>query len=149
MSNNYILKYHDFYASRVNELKETVRHLKQTLTNDEFKQHEVVKLAARIRKASQTTIPTDPNRAEYKLRKELSKYRRYKQGLQRYRIIFCFASKPPIIVYLYLNNRKGLRKQGSKTDPYEEFKKMLKAGKFAHSPNDPKVKKWIKNHSLR
>ncbi|MBI4677365.1 MAG: type II toxin-antitoxin system YhaV family toxin [Elusimicrobia bacterium] len=61
----------------------------------------------------------------------------------RYRIIFCFSSKPPIIIFLYLNTAETLRKAGSRQDPYEQFKAMLRCGEVAHDPDDPKTKKWI------
>ena len=52
MTNNYILKAHDFFANRVCSLKEQVKKLKQTLSPEEFAQHEIVKLAVRIRNAT-------------------------------------------------------------------------------------------------
>lgn len=144
--NNFYLKCHELFAQRIAELKEHVKKLHDTLPKEEFIQHETVKLAARIRKATLETIPEDPNRAEYLLSGELKKYRRYKQGLQRYRIIFCFSNRPSIIIYLYVNDRDHLRKQGDKNDPYEEFKKMVRSGKFSNDPQDPKIQKWIQNY---
>ncbi len=121
MKIKYLLKYHEFYYHRIATLKEQVKELRSKLELEEFKQHETVKLAARIRRADQEIIPEDPDRPEYRLKRELKKYRRYKQGLQRYRLFFCFSSRPPIILYLYLNDEKHLRKVGSKSDPYEGF----------------------------
>jgi toxin YhaV len=145
LESKYLLRYHHFYAQRVSKLKEQVKELKKRLDPEQFKEHEIVKLAFRIRGASQETIPQDPNRPEYQLRDELRKYRRYKRGLQRYRIIFCFSSQPPIIVYLYVNDEKRLRKDGDRNDPYEEFKKQTYQGYFSHNPSDPKLQKWINN----
>ena len=139
--NNFYLKCHELFAQRIAELKEHVKKLHDTLPKEEFIQHETVKLAARIRKATLETIPEDPNRAEYLLSGELKKYRRYKQGLQRYRIIFCFSNRPSIIIYLYVNDRDHLRKQGDKNDPYEEFKKFIGKGYFSYDPNDSKIQK--------
>ena len=144
MASSYLLKYHIFYYQRIAQLKEQVRELRNKLNDEEFKQHEVVKFASRVRKADQEIIPQDPDRPEYRLRGELKKYRRYKQGLQRYRIIFCFSSHPKIIIYLYLNDEKHLRKEGAKTDPYGEFTKLLRKGYFSHNPNDPKTQEWIR-----
>jgi len=59
-------------------------------------------------------------------------------------IIFCFSSHPKIIIYLYLNDEKHLRKEGAKTDPYEKFKKLLRKGRFSHNPNDTKTQEWIR-----
>ncbi len=145
MVNKYVLKYHHHYYLRVSGLKEQVKALKAKLSNKDYKQHEIVKLAARIRNADQNIIPQDPNLPEYRLKRDLKKYRRYKSGLQRYRIIFCFSSNPLIIIYLYLNDEGHIRKSGSKNDPYEEFKKFVKKGYVSHNPNDPKIQKWIKD----
>ena len=125
------------------ELKEQVRELRDKLSDEEFKQHEVVKFAWRVREADQVTIPEDPDRPEYRLTGGLKKYRRYKRGLQRYRLFFCFSNQPKVILYLYLNDEKHLRKAGSKTDVYEAFKKFVEKGHFSHDPYDPKIQKWI------
>lgn len=146
MKSNYLLRYHEFYYQRVTKLKEQVKGLKNRLSDEEFKQHEIVKLAYRIRNADQEIIPQDPDRPEYRLKGELKKYRRYKQGLQRYRIMFCFSTQPKIIVYLYLNDEKHLRKDGDKHDPYNEFKKFLRKGMFSHNPSDQKIQKWIREY---
>ena len=144
MTSNYLLRYHVFYYERIAQLKEQVKGLYRKLSKEEFKQHEIIKLAYRIRKADQEIIPQDPNRPEYKLRGDLRKFRRYKQGLQRYRLFFCFSDHPKIILYLYLNDEKHLRKAGARKDPYQEFKKLVTAGSLSHNPNDPKIQKLIR-----
>lgn len=146
MKSNYLLKYHDFYFQRIVELKERVKELRNKLSNEEFRQHEIVKLAYRIREADQEIIPQDPNRPEYRLTGNLKKYRRYKQGLQRYRLFFCFSNQPKIILYLYLNDEKHLRKAGDRNDPYEEFTNLVKKGHLSHNPADSKIQKWIKSY---
>ncbi len=145
MTSSYLLKYHSFYYQRIAQLKEQVKELHRKLGKEEFKQHEIVKLAYRVRKADQEIIPQNPNRPEYKLKGNLRKFRRYKQGLQRYRLFFCFSDHPKIILYLYLNDEKHLRKAGAKSDPYQEFKKLVTKETFFHDPNDSKIQKWIKN----
>ena len=144
--NKFYLKCHEIFAHRIAELKEHVKKLHGTLSTEEFIQHETVKLAARIRKATLETILEDPNRPEYLLSGELKKYRRYKQGLQRYRILFCFSNSPSIIIYLYVNDRDHLRKQGDRNDPYAEFKKLVRSGKFSNDTQDPRIQKWIQNY---
>ncbi|MFH1287393.1 MAG: type II toxin-antitoxin system YhaV family toxin [bacterium] len=146
MESNYLLKYHDFYFQRIAKLKEQVKELRGKLSDEEFGQHEIVKFAYRIRQADREIIPQDPNRLEYQLTGNLRKYRRYKQGLQRYRLFFCFSSRPRIILYLYLNDEKHLRKAGDKNDPYEEFKRLVIKGYFSHQPDDLKIQGWIKDY---
>jgi len=139
----YYLKCHELFAGRIAQPQEQVKKLHATLPADEFVQHETVKLAARLRKATNEVIPEDPNRPEYVLSGDLKKYRRYKQGLQRYRIMFCFSNRPSIIIYLYVNDKDHLRKQGGRNDPYEEFKQLIRTGKVSSDPQDPAVQKWI------
>lgn len=146
MKSNYLLKYHDFYFQRIAKLKEQVQELRNKLGLEEFRQHEIVKLAYRIRKADQEIIPQDPHRPEYRLTGSLRKYRRYKQGLQRYRLFFCFSNQPKIILYLYLNDERHLRKDGDKNDPYEEFKSLVDRGCLSHNPDDPRIRKWMKSY---
>lgn len=138
----YLLKYHEVYYQRIQELKGRVAELKDRLSPEDFRRHETVKLAVRIREAERE-IAEDPNRREYMLREDLRKFRRYKRGLGRYRILFCFANHPPIIVFLYLNAEESLRKEGGRRDPYEEFKALLRRGRVSHDPGDPRVQKWI------
>ena len=138
----YLVKYHEFYFQRIQELKARVKRLKDQLGPEEFSRHETVKLALRIREA-EMEVGSDPNRPEYLLNDELRKFRRYKRGLGRYRLIFCFSSKPPIIIFIYLNTAETLRKAGSRLDPYEQFKALLRRGFLSHEPGDPKVQKWI------
>ena len=147
MTNSYLLRYHEFYYQRIAKLKEQVKELRHKLSDEEFKQHEVVKLAYRIRQADQEIIPQDPDRPEYRLAGELKKYRRYKQGLQRYRLFFCFSNQPKTILYLYLNDEKHLRKAGSKSDAYEEFKRVIGKRYFSHDPHDSKIQEWIQENS--
>ncbi len=142
---NYLLKCHKFYADRIDSLKQEIKELKDSLTEEEFSKHPDVKFAARVRKATKEIIPEDPDRKEYQLHGDLKKYRRYKQGLQRYRLFFAFSKKPPIILYLYLNDKSSLRKEGSKNDPYNVFSKLVDKKQISHDPNDPTIQRWIKN----
>ena len=146
-TSSYLLLYHEFYRRRIAALKEQVKKLYQRLPPEVYRQHETVKFAARIREADQNIIPQNPDRPEYRLSGDLRKFRRYKQGLQRYRILFSFSNKPQIILYLYLNDSAHLRKADGRSDPYEEFKKHLRRGDFSHDPNDPKMRKWVEQYS--
>ncbi len=140
----YLLKVHKFYSEKVDNLKQEIKKLKASLDHETFLQHPDVKFAARLKKATQEIIPEDPDKKEYQLHGDLKKYRRYKQGLQRYRLFFTFSSKPPIILYLYVNDKSSLRKEGDKNDPYEIFTKLVKKKEVSYDPNDPTIQKWIR-----
>ena len=146
-ADKYILKAHDFYYTRIKEIRERVVFLKNKLTNDEFIKHDLVKFAKRLREADKNTIPNNPTHPDYRLSGELKKFKRYKKGLQRYRLFFCYSDTPPIIVYLYLNDDKTLRKEGSKTDAYEIFRKFVHQKKVSPDPSDPLLKKFIRDYS--
>jgi len=142
----YLLRCHDFYFNRISDLKALAVKLYAQLNHEDFAQHPAVKLLKTVQVADQDIIPQDPDQPQYRLKGELKKYRRHKQGLRRYRLFFCFSSQPPIIVYLYLNDESHLRKEGSKNDPYEEFKRQIYQGHFSHNPGDPAMQAWLKNY---
>jgi toxin YhaV len=144
----FLLLVHECYSQKIAILKKKIQHLKMTLSESEFLEHEDVKFAARLRKATMEIIPEDPDRIEYRLKGNLRKFRRYKQGLQRYRLMFSFSSVPPIIVYLYINDASTLRKEGSKSDPHHIFSKKVEQGYFSHDPSDPKIQQWLSNRLL-
>lgn len=141
----YLLKYHAIYYQRVLALKEQVKDLKDRLTEADYSRHPIVKFAARVRQADQVVIPQDPDRREYRLKGALRKYRRYKQGLRRYRLFFCFSNTPPIILYLYLNDEEHLRKEGDRNDPYGQFKRLVDRGQVSHDPSAESIQQWIRD----
>lgn len=142
MINNYELLFHNFFIERVTTLIHQVEKLKKLLPQAEYQHHEATKLLKRIIRACKEIIPQNPNHPDYYLRGPLSKFRRYKKGIQRFRLLFCFSNKPPIIPYLYLNDANHLRADGSKNDPYAEFHDLVKKGVFSHNTSDAAMKKW-------
>ena len=146
MNDPYFLKIHQLLCQRIDALKIQVKELKDRLDDATYKQHPLVKLAYRVRRAMKETIPENPDRPDYRLMGELKKYRRYKQGLQWYRLFFCFSNQPRIILYLYLNDERHLRKEGDKNDPYGVFKKFIKQGVISHDPENQEIQQWIRNY---
>lgn len=142
-THRYLLKYHAIYYRRIQALKEHVKELKAHLPEADYRQHEIVKFAARVRWADQVIIPQNPDRRDYRLKDTLRKYRRYKQGLRRYRLFFCFSNTPPIILYLYLNDEEHLRKEGDRNDPYRAFKRLVDQGRVSHDPSAESIQQWI------
>lgn len=141
---DYLLKAHDLFFQRTVALNREVEVLSKQLDREALKAHETVKLAKRVYDATLNIIPQDPNHPSYRLNDELRKYRRYKQGLARYRLFFAFSSTPKIILYLYLNDKGSLRKEGDKNDPYQIFARFVSQGKVSHNPEDPRIQKWIR-----
>ncbi|OCQ51541.1 Toxin YhaV [Photorhabdus australis subsp. thailandensis] len=54
-------------------------------------------------------------------------WRRAKIG-RRFRLFFRYDSKAKVIVYAWVNDEETLRSEGSKSDPYAAFEKMLGRG---------------------
>jgi mRNA-degrading endonuclease RelE of RelBE toxin-antitoxin system len=146
IKNSSWLKAHEIFFQRAVALNNEVKALSKKLSLDELQQHETVKLARRVYEATLQIIPQDPDHPAYRLKDELKKYRRYKQGLARYRLFFAFSSTPPIILYLYLNDKASLRKEGDKQDPYEQFRRFVKQGKVSHNPLDPRIQRWVRTY---
>lgn len=140
---NYVIKAHVFFVERVTKLIERVTKLRKLLPDQEYRIHPTVKLLARIERACFNIIPKNPNHSDYYLKGKLAKFRRYKKGLQRYRIIYCFSQNPPLIAYLYLNDEAHLRTEGGKNDPYEEFETLLNTGAIGSDLNDIRLRTWI------
>jgi hypothetical protein len=147
IKNNYLLKAHEMFFQRALALNNEVKALSGKLSVEELQQHETVKLACRVYRATLEIIPENPNDPAYYLKNDLKKYRRYKQGLDRDRLFFAFSSVPKIILYLYLNDKASLRKAGDKNDPYEQFRNFVRQGKVSHNPLDPRIQQWIRAHA--
>ncbi len=135
-TNNYLLKSHRILYARLLKLKLKIRELNSRMPLEEYRKHPLVKLFGRIKEACFVTIPQNPNLPDYYLKGELAKFRRFKRGLQRNRLLFCFSNTPPIIVYLYINDEKHQRKEGSKSDPYKEFTDLVRERIVSSDPND-------------
>ncbi len=95
-----------------------------------------VRLFAAISQLMFDTVPSDPNREEYRqgntMGTEFRHWRRAKIG-RRFRLFFRFDSKIRIIIFAWVNDENTLRSSGSKNDPYAVFQRMLERG---HPPDD-------------
>ncbi len=147
VQHNYLLKAHEIFFQRTVAFNDAVKALSEKLSHEELRAHDTVKLAKRVYTATLETIPQNPNDPDYYLRGDLKQYRRYKRGLDRYRLFFAFSMTPRIILYLYLNDRTTLRKEGDKRDPYEIFKGFVRQGRVSHDPLDPRIQKWVRAYS--
>lgn len=145
VKNGWSLRYHRVFGDHYNELRARVRRLRETLPRDEFIHHPEAKLLAAVKRAIEDTVPAEPNRPDFWLKGDLSEFRRVKgYGLpDRYRLFYVFSQKARSIIYLYLNDSGTLRKEGSKTDPYEVFSDLVSSGRIGKD-FDTNLKQWQK-----
>ena len=123
------------FAQRLQALTQDVARLAQADPAG-YKQHSSTKLLASVYQSMTATVPANPADPVCRLGHTLGKgkgngnWRRVKKGLpQRYRLFFMFASNPlAVVIYVWLNDEHTLRKEGSRTDVYEVFKRMLERG---------------------
>lgn len=121
------------FAQRLKALTQDVASLAQSDPTG-YKQHPKTKLLASVYLSITGTVPANPAdtvfRLGHTLGRENGNWRRVKKGLpQRYRLFCMFASNPlQVIIYAWLNDEDTLRKEGSRADVYEVFKRMLARG---------------------
>ena len=121
------------FALRLKALTHDVASLAQSDPTG-YKQHPKTKLLASVYRSITETVPANPADPVFRLGHTLGKqngnWRRVKKGLpQRYRLFFMFATNPlQVVIYAWLNDEDTLRKEGSRTDVYEVFKRMLERG---------------------
>ena len=129
------------FAQRLQALTQDVVRLAQADPTG-YKQHPKTKLLAPVYRSMTVTVPTKPADPVFLLGHSLGKthgnWRRVKKGLpQRYRLFFMFASNPlAVVIYAWLNDEDTLRKEGSRTDVYEVFKRMLERGEVPSTINE-------------
>lgn len=132
MINGWRIFYFKLFQMRLNQLEQKVRKL-QEKSPDTYQQHPTTKLLASVLKVITQQVPADPDHADFRLGKTLgdqyTAFRRVKKGMpDRYRLFFRFTSETVSIIYIWLNDQNSLRKEGSKTDVYVVFKKLLDKG---------------------
>ena len=127
--------FHPLFAERFRILRTEVEELKGRLPEAEFRAHPKARLVASLVRLIREIVPENPNAPEFRLRDSLAKFRRAKShGLpEQYRLFWVFSIKAMAIVFLYLNDESTLRKEGSRNDPYELFKAMLRQGRLGEN----------------
>lgn len=87
---------------------------------------EAAVLAALVR-VIRDRIAVDPNALDHRLRRPLGAWRRVKL-LGRLRLFYRFNSTHRLVILTWLNDEHTLRKEGSSTDPYAVFARMISRG---------------------
>jgi toxin YhaV len=76
-------------------------------------------------------VPRDPSHNSFRqggtLGPEYTSWQRAKFH-RRFRLFFRFNSRLKVIVYAWMNDQAGLRKEGDRNAPYVVFRRMLQRG---------------------
>jgi len=129
------LLFHDAIVGQVKNLATAFERARKAGPKN-FRSNANVKLFAAIAKLMLQVVPADPGRPEYRQGNTLGAgYRHWfrVKFLGRFRLFFRYDSRARIIVYAWVNDERSLRQRGSKTDPYELFRRMLSSG---NPPNE-------------
>ncbi|MBK6998700.1 MAG: type II toxin-antitoxin system YhaV family toxin [Rhodoferax sp.] len=129
------LLFHDCLIEQLQKLHAAVQRA-QAQDPESHESNANVKLFYALSQLILETVPSDPNREEYRQGNTLGPafrhWRRAKLG-RRFRLFFRFDSQTRIIIFAWVNDENTLRSSGSKSDPYAVFQKMLQRG---HPPDD-------------
>jgi toxin YhaV len=128
--NGWTLFQHDLFAEQLDTLITKIEALaaKEPQT---YRSHPATKLLATIADYILKQIPREPSSSEFRQGNTLGKdnhhwFRAKFHG--RYRLFFRFSTEKKVIIYVWVNDEKSLRKAGAKTDPYALFQAMLRSG---------------------
>lgn len=129
------LLFHECLIEQLQKLHAAAKRAQKQDPKD-FQSNANVKLFAALSKLIFETVPSDPNREEYRQGNTTGAafrhWRRAKIG-RRFRLFFRFDSKTQIIIFAWVNDENTLRSASSKSDPYAIFQRMLERG---HPPDN-------------
>lgn len=124
------LLFHDCLIEQLRKLEAVVQRAKAQDPRG-LESNANVKLFNALSQLMLETVPSEPNRDEYRqgntMGAEFRHWRRAKSG-RRFRLFFRFDSKSRVVIFAWVNDENTLRTSGSKTDPYVVFQKMLERG---------------------
>jgi toxin YhaV len=122
--NGWEIYFHPLFERQFLELRDEVKSLKGKLSTKKFNQHPKVKMLLALKRGISEEIPSNPYDSRFCLTGDLKGYGRLKRlGLSsRYRLFFRAFSMQKAIVIIWLGFP---RKEGSREDCYEKFKKMI------------------------
>ena len=128
--NGWTLFQHGLFAEQLDTLITKVEAL-AAKEPETYRSHPATKLLATIQDYILKQIPGDPSSPEFRQGNTLGKDNRHWFRAKfhgRYRLFFRFSTEQKIIIYVWVNDEKSLRKSGAKTDPYAVFQAMLRSG---------------------
>lgn len=126
------------FQAQFNHLIEIVERLREK-DPDGYRAHPQAKLLATITRLITQDIPRDPGHSDFRQGGTLgSSYTAWFRAKfhARFRLFFRFDSRRKAIVFAWMNDESGLRKEGDRDDPYNVFRRMLKRGKPPASFDD-------------
>ncbi|WP_445496623.1 type II toxin-antitoxin system YhaV family toxin [Photorhabdus sp. SF281] len=124
------LLYHSCVIQQLQKLHEAVKRAEKSDPYG-FESNASVKLFRALSKLILDVVPSDPSRDEYRQGNTLGSARRHWRRAKigrRFRLFFRYDSRARVIVYAWVNDEETLRSEGSKSDPYTVFEKMLGRG---------------------
>ncbi|MGA2401172.1 MAG: type II toxin-antitoxin system YhaV family toxin [Syntrophobacteraceae bacterium] len=127
--NDWNIYFFILFQRLLDELEKDVSFLKEN-DPEGFRSHPKFKLLAGLFKCITEYVPANPNNPRFLLGNTLgtkyNNWRRVKELLPpRYRLFFQFRSDLRDIIFAWFNDENTLRKEGSSTDVYAVFRKML------------------------
>ena len=125
-------------------LRAEVRRLKKELPEQDYIEHQTVKVFKWVHDHITRVVPADPNARTFWLKANLRVFRRAHLP-QRYRLFWVLSEKHHVIMFLYLNDEATKRKAGSKNDPYEVFQRLVTSGEIGQD-YDANVRAWLEQH---
>lgn len=135
VENGWALYAHPFFIQRLSDLISAVHKVMQNDPHG-FHHHPAYKFFDAVAKNITQNVPADPAHPCYRLGGTLGRrhqhWRRVKkhQLPDRYRLFFLFRTDAPkTIIYAWLNDESTVRREGSRSDVYVVFQKMLDSGR--------------------
>lgn len=127
--NGWTLLFHDAVIKQLETLAVAVERARKADPKN-FAANANTKTFAALARLMLEVIPADPAKPEYRQGNTLGPDRHWFRAkfFARFRLFFRYDSKAKLIVYAWVNDGRTLRKSGSKHDPYEVFRRMLKSG---------------------
>jgi len=126
------------FQAQFDALVDSVDKLRDNDPNS-YKGHPRTKLLATVVRIITQDVPRDPGHVDFRQGGTLgAAYTGWFRAKfhARYRLFFRFDSQRKAIVYAWMNDEGGLRKEGDRNDPYNVFRRMLQRGKPPTSFDD-------------